>query len=78
SRELLERLGQSDGIIQTLESFFSHNMGLTQTASELGIHRNTLVYRLDRIAETLQLDPRTFDDAVQIKLAILFNRFVEQ
>ncbi len=77
SRELLDRLGQSEGIIQTLESFFTHNMGLTQTANELGIHRNTLVYRLDRIAETLQLDPRNFDDAVQIKLAILFNRFVE-
>ncbi|HUC87446.1 MAG TPA: helix-turn-helix domain-containing protein [Candidatus Saccharimonadales bacterium] len=78
SRELLEKLGQNDGIIQTLESFFNHNMGLTQTADQLGIHRNTLVYRLDRIAETLGLDPRRFDDAVQIKLAILFNRFVEQ
>ena len=78
SRELLEKLGENDGIIQTLESFFANNMGLTQTADELGIHRNTLVYRLDRIAETLGLDPRSFDDAVQIKLAILFNKFVEQ
>jgi len=78
SRELLEKLGENDGIIQTLECFFSSNMGLTQTADQLGIHRNTLVYRLDRIAETLGLDPRNFDDAVQIKLAILFNRFVEQ
>jgi carbohydrate diacid regulator len=77
SRELLEKLGQNAGIIQTLECFFSNNMGLTQTADQLGIHRNTLVYRLDRIAETLGLDPRQFDDAVQIKLAILFNRFVE-
>ncbi len=78
SRELLEKLGENDGIIQTLECFFSSNMGLTQTADQLGIHRNTLVYRLDRIAETLSLDPRNFDDAVQIKLAILFNRFVGQ
>jgi len=78
SRELLEKLGENDGIIQTLEGFFHNNMGLTQTADELGIHRNTLVYRLDRIAETLSLDPRNFDDAVQIKLAILFNKFVEQ
>ena len=78
SRELLEKLGENNGIIQTLESFFNNNMGLTQTADQLGIHRNTLVYRLDRIAETLGLDPRSFDDAVQIKLAILFNRFVEQ
>ena len=78
SRELLEKLGENDGIIQTLESFFNNNMGLTQTADQLGIHRNTLVYRLDRIAETLSLDPRNFDDAVQIKLAILFNRFVQK
>jgi len=39
--------------------------------------RLTLVYRLDRITEPLGLDPRAFDDAVQIKLAILYNRFVE-
>jgi carbohydrate diacid regulator len=77
SRELLDKLGESGGVIETLESFFKNNMGLTQTADELGIHRNTLVYRLDRIAETLGLDPRVFDDAVQIKLAILFTKFVE-
>jgi carbohydrate diacid regulator len=78
SRELLDKLGENDGVIQTLESFFRNNMGLTQTADELSIHRNTLVYRLDRITETLGLDPRNFDDAVQIKLAILFTKFVGQ
>lgn len=77
SRELLDKLGENDGVIQTLESFFRNNMGLTQTANELSIHRNTLVYRLDRITEALSLDPRRFDDAVQIKLAILFTKFVE-
>lgn len=78
SRELLDKLGEHDGVIETLESFLANNMALTQTADQLGIHRNTLVYRLDRIAETLGLDPRNFDDAVQIKLAILFTKFVEQ
>lgn len=77
SRELLDRLGQNTEIIQTLEAFFSYDMSLTRTADELGIHRNTLVYRLDRITETLSLDPRQFDDAVQIKLAILYAKFVE-
>lgn len=77
SRELLERLGENREIIQTLEAFFAFDMSLTRTADKLGIHRNTLVYRLDRITETLGLDPRVFDDAVQIKLAILYNRFVE-
>lgn len=78
SRELLERLSAHEHVLETLESFFGNNMALTQTANELGIHRNTLVYRLERITETLGLDPRVFDDAVQIKLAMLFARFVEQ
>ncbi len=77
SRELLDRLGENHEIIQTLEAFFNFDMSLTRTAEMLKIHRNTLVYRLDRITETLGLDPRAFDDAVQIKLAILYNRFVE-
>lgn len=77
SRELLHKLGENTEIIQTLEAFFSYDMSLTRTAEELKIHRNTLVYRLDRIAETLDLDPRNFDDAVQIKLAILYSRFLE-
>jgi carbohydrate diacid regulator len=77
SRELLDRLGENNEIIQTLEAFFNFDMSLTRTAETLKIHRNTLVYRLDRITETLGLDPRAFEDAVQIKLAILYNRFVE-
>ncbi|HVQ43591.1 MAG TPA: helix-turn-helix domain-containing protein [Candidatus Saccharimonadia bacterium] len=78
SRELLDRVGENNEIIQTLEAFFSFDMSLTRTAETLKIHRNTLVYRLDRITETLGLDPRVFDDAIQIKLAILYSRFVER
>ncbi len=77
SRELLERLGENEEIIHTLEAFFAYDMSLTRTADKLQIHRNTLVYRLDRITELLGLDPRVFNDAVQIRLAILYNRFVE-
>lgn len=77
SRELLERLGENTEIIQTLEAFFILDMSLTRTADQLNIHRNTLVYRLDRITEILGLDPRVFDDAIQIKLAILYTKFVE-
>ncbi len=77
SRELLDRVGENHEIIQTLEAFFNFDMSLTRTAEMLKIHRNTLVYRLDRITETLGLNPRVFDDAIQIKLAILYSRFVE-
>lgn len=77
SRDLLEKLGNNEEMISTLEAFFNLDMSLTKTSELLGIHRNTLVYRLDRIKDTLELDPRKFDDAAQIKLAILFNKFVE-
>lgn len=77
SRELLDQLEQQTEMIATLENFFANNMSMTLTADALGIHRNTLVYRLDRITDNLGLDPRSFDDAVQIRLAILFNKFVE-
>lgn len=77
SRDLLDQLEQQSEMIATLEAFFANNMSMTQTSDQLSIHRNTLVYRLDRISDNLGLDPRKFDDAVQIRLAILFNRFVE-
>lgn len=61
---------------KTLGMFFESDMSLTQTAKKLKIHRNTLVYRLDKITEILKLDPRIFDDAVQIKLSMLFSELV--
>lgn len=77
SQDLLQKINPSQETIKTLEAFFKFDMSLTKTSDFLGIHRNTLVYRLDRIAETLDLDPRIFDDAVQIKLAMLYPKFVE-
>ena len=43
---------------------------MTSTAYRLGIHRNTLNYRLDKVATLTGLDPHRFDDAVQIRLAL--------
>ena len=60
----------------TLNVFFDNDMSLTQTSKKLKIHRNTLVYRLDKIAESLKLDPRIFDEAVQIKLSMIFRELV--
>lgn len=64
----------SEELKHTLDVFFDSNMSLTRTAKKLKIHRNTLVYRLDKISETLGLDPRAFDGAVQIKLSMLFGQ----
>jgi carbohydrate diacid regulator len=77
SRDLLDKLGRNQEIIETLNAFFNYDMSLTRTADAMKIHRNTLVYRLDRIKEALGLDPRDFEDAMQIRLAILYTRFLE-
>jgi len=66
----------SEELKNTLNVFFDSDMSLTQTAKKLKIHRNTLVYRLDKITGSLKLDPRTFDDAVQIKLSMLFGELM--
>lgn len=75
SKDLFSKFSNRDEALRTLETFFDCNMSLTKTAEKLKIHRNTLVYRLDKITEATGLDPRVFDDAVQVKLAMLFTSF---
>ncbi len=59
---------------ETLSAFMENNLNLTQTAEALKVHRNTVIYRLDKLTEKLGKDPRRFDDAVSLYLAILFRR----
>lgn len=76
SKELLKKIDQSEETMKTLEVYFNLDMNLTRTAEKLHIHRNTLIYRFDRITEILNLDPRNFEDAVRIKLAMLYPKLV--
>jgi carbohydrate diacid regulator len=71
SAHLLSPLDHAPELIETLEAFFAENCGPSCTAIRLEIHRNTLRYRLDKIASLTGLDPRIFDDAVQIRLALV-------
>lgn len=64
-------------LVRTIEEFFKHNLNLTNTADALKIHRNTLIYRLDKIASIINLDPRFFQEAVQIYLALLIKRVMD-
>lgn len=64
-------------LVRTMEEFFKHNLNLTNTADALKIHRNTLIYRLDKIASIISLDPRYFQEAVQIYLALLIKRILQ-
>lgn len=70
---LLSPLDHEPELIETLHVFFNDDCCPSLAATELSIHRNTLSYRLDKIASLTGLDPRRFDDAVQIRLALLMR-----
>ena len=70
---LLSPLDQDKELLETLALFFEENCCPSRTANRLSIHRNTLSYRLDKIASLTGLDPRRFDDAVQVRLALILR-----
>lgn len=55
---------------ETLETFFDHNLNIQRTADALFIHRNTLIYRLNKIQEETGYDPKLFRDALTLQIAI--------
>lgn len=65
---------EDEQLTETLKAFIAQDLNLTQTATKLKIHRNTVIYRLDRIQEKLGKDPRKFTDAVELYLASLFAK----
>lgn len=66
----------NDEMIHTIEKFFENSLNLSETARQLYIHRNTLVYRLDKVQRIIGLDLRAFDDAVTFKLMMLLGKGV--
>ncbi len=70
---LLSPLNREPELLSTLEHFFAANCSPSTAAASLAVHRNTLAYRLDKISLLIGLDPRRFDDAVQIRLALLLR-----
>jgi len=64
----------SDEIVLTIQKFFENSLNLSETARQLYIHRNTLVYRLDKIQKVTGLDLRNFDDAVTFKIMMMIGR----
>lgn len=58
-------------LMVTVNKFFENNLNISETARQLYVHRNTLVYRLERIEKSLGLDVRTFEDAMLFKIAMM-------
>lgn len=61
----------------TIEKFFENNLNGSETSRRLFVHRNTLVYRLDKVEKITGLDLRIFDDAVLFKLASMVRKYLE-
>lgn len=61
----------------TINKFFENNLNISETARQLYVHRNTLVYRLERIEKALGLDIRTFEDAMLFQIAMMVMSHME-
>lgn len=60
----------------TIQKFFENNLNVSETARKLFVHRNTLVYRLEKIKKLTGLDIREFDNAITFKVAIMVSRYL--
>ncbi len=65
-----------DETLQTIEKFFENNLNVSETSRQLFVHRNTLVYRLDKIERLTGLDLRKFDNAIVFKVAMLVSKYL--
>ena len=60
----------------TIHKFFENNLNVSETARKLFVHRNTLVYRLEKIKKLTGLDLREFDDAITFKVALMVKKYL--
>ncbi len=64
-------------ILTTVNKFFENNLNVSETSRQLFVHRNTLVYRLEKLQKATGLDVRTFDDALTFKIALMVVNYVK-
>ena len=63
--------------ITTINKFFENSLNVSETSRQLYIHRNTLVYRLDKLQKSTGLDLRKFDDAITFKIALMVVKYMK-
>ena len=66
----------SKEILFTINKFFENHLNISETSRKLFIHRNTLVYRLEKIKKITGLDLKKFEDATKFKLALLIDEYL--
>lgn len=74
-----ERLPDSldEETLSTINKFFENSLNVSETSRQLYVHRNTLVYRLEKIQKSTGLDIRNFDDALTFKIALMVSNYME-
>ena len=63
--------------ITTINKFFENSLNVSETSRQLYIHRNTLVYRLDKLQKATGLDLRVFEDAITFKIALMVVKYMK-
>ena len=61
----------------TINKFFENSLNVSETSRQLYIHRNTLVYRLDKLQKSTGLDLRVFEDAITFKIALMVVKYMK-
>lgn len=62
--------------LYTIQKFFENNLNVSETSRQLYVHRNTLVYRLDKVKKMTGLDLRIFDHAIVFKVALMVKKYL--
>lgn len=66
-----------DETLVTIYKFFENSLNVSETSRQLFIHRNTLVYRLDKLQKSTGLDLRVFEDAITFKIALMVVKYMK-
>lgn len=64
--------------LSTVNLFFENNLNISESARKMYIHRNTLVYRLEKLQKITGLDVRVFDDALTFKIALMVAKHMKR
>ncbi len=63
--------------LNTINKFFENNLNVSETSRQLFVHRNTLVYRIEKLQKSTGLDLRNFDDALTFKIALMVVNYMK-
>lgn len=66
-----------DETLMTINKFFENNLNVSETSRQLFVHRNTLVYRLEKLQKSTGLDIRVFEDALTFKIALMVVSYMK-